>query len=465
MSKLVKRQLLSTNSISNIINNEDGSTTEIIQEGDTTIEKTTKEEEGTITINTVFIDETGDITGKENQVQDPDGNQQTQTIEVNENGEEVVTSYTIDTSENPDGSKTFNGDGVNTEYYAFDVTHGFILDLNFTIDFANQPAGQNENHHNIICMKRNTSTPWYGFQMRQTGTNKYVQLGTQFATGNNSNVTVNAASVSGNVAEYNLRIIYDPTASTKQFIYINMATGAEELTYNNTFPDTEELRYLKVTIGYAMQSNEEPYRFSNINVKNFSIKRLKKVAAPAIICDGKNITLTCETVGATIYYKLNHLGSYVAYTSPITIEEDTFIQAYAELNDETSDVVQQNCEYDTGITTPSITCDGEYVSIACSTTDATIYYRLNEVGSYIEYTDSFLINATTVVEAYAESSGVTSHTAKVTCTYNPVVLNSPIIICNGEQVFITCSTENAVINYRLNQTGSYNVYSTPITIL
>jgi hypothetical protein len=135
------------------------------------------------------------------------------------------------------------------------------------------------------------------------------------------------------------------------------------------------------------------------------------------------------------------------------------------LDDERSDTASQTCEYDTGIATPTIICDGEFVSIACATTDATLYYRLNETGDFIEYTDSFEIFANTVVEAYAQLDEISSHTAKVTCTYSPVVLTAPIVICNGEQISLTCNTQDAVIYYRLNQEGTYVVYSTPIAIL
>ena len=57
------------------------------------------------------------------------------------------------------------------------------------------------------------------------------------------------------------------------------------------------------------------------------------------------ITLTCETQGADIYYRLNHSGSYVLYTTPIDINTDTFIEAYSQVGAETSEVVSQNCIY------------------------------------------------------------------------------------------------------------------------
>ena len=430
--------------------------------------ETTNNTDGSSSSTTINYDENGDPTDKTNENTDTSGNVNTQNIEYDENGQEVVTGYDIDTSNNPNGAKNYNNDGVNTEFYALDVTQGCIMDIHFTIDFTNQPPNQNDGHHNIINSKRATPEPWYGFQVRQSQTNKYIQLGTQFTTGNNLNQTISTTNAnkyngSSDVYEYNIHIVYDPTATTIKFT-CNELIGGYNYTVNNTFPDIEDLKYIKTTVGCALDANGDPFRFSNINVFAFSIEKLKRVATPEISCDGQEVTITCETAGATIYYRLNNTGSYKAYTTPISINADTVVQAYGELNGDRSNTATETCLYDNGIATPVITCDGEYVSIACATTDATLYYRLNETGTFIEYTDSFEINATTVVEAYAESDGERGHTAKETCTYSPVVLVAPVIICNGEQITITCATQFATINYRLNQQGTYAEYTTPITI-
>lgn len=399
---------------------------------------------------------------------DTSGNVSTQDVKYDENGNTIVTGYDIDTSGNPQGVKNFNNDGVNTEYYAFDLTQGFVMDIHFTIDFTTQPPNQNENHHNIINSKRATPEPWYGFQVRQSQANKYIQLGTQFATGSNLNQTITTTNAnkyngSSNVYEYNIHIVYGPTATTNKFTCDELI-GGYNYTANNTFPDIEDLKYIKTTVGCALDENGDPFRFSNIDVFYFSIKKLSNVKDPSISCDGQEVTISCETVGADIYYRFNQVGVYTAYTMPIAITADTVVQAYAELNGERSNTVIQNCLYDNGIATPVITCDGEYVSIACATTDAELYYRINESGDYSAYTDSFEITATTVVEAYAQVGSEVGHTAKETCTYSPVVLVAPTIIFNGEEISLACSTQGAVINYRLNQEGTYEVYTTPITI-
>ena len=431
----------------------------------TTTTTTTTNQDGSCEATTTSYNEDGEPISTVSNNTDTSGNVSTQDIIYDVNGNEVITGYTIDTSNNPNGEKTFNGDGVNTEYYAFDLTNGFIMDFNFTIDFNQQPPNQNENHHNILTMKRAAPEPWYGFQLRQSQTNKFIILGTQFDEGSNVNTQINTIPSGNNPGEYSLRITYDPSSSGNTFVCKNMLSGNNVYVSDGLFPDIQALRYLRVTIGYAMDENGDPYRYSNINVKNFSITRLSNIASPSITCNRNEVSITCDTIGATIYYRVNHTGNFVAYTSPISISEDTLVEAYAQLNDEKSRTISETCLYDNGIETPVISCDGEYVTIACATTDATIFYRLNETGTYSEYTNSFQINATTVVEAYAEIDGETGHVAKETCTYAPIVVDAPSIICNGDTITLSCTTANAEIYYRLNQSGNYTKYTTPISIL
>lgn len=467
-----------TTVVTTVTENEDGSSTEIVESvvtdsdgnviGSTEINKETSSD-GSYTSNETNYDANGNATDGTNITGDTDGNVSTQDVKYDESGNAIVTGYDINTSGNPDGVKEFRADGVNTEYYALDVTQGFVMDIHFTIDFTNQPPNQSDGHHNIINSKRADPSPWYGFQVRQSQTNKYIQLGTQFSTGSNANTTITTTNAnkyngSSDIYEYNLHIVYDPTANTNKFTCDELIGNNFHYTSNNTFPDIEDLKYIKTTVGCALDANGDPFRFSNIDVFSFSIKKLTNVSEPVIDCDGQYVTITCETVGVDIYYRFNEVGVYAKYTEPIAITADTLVQAYAELDGDKSNTVSKNCLYDNGIATPVITCDGEYVSIACATTDAELYYRMNETGTYSAYTDSFEITATTVVEAYAQVGTEVGHTAKETCTYAPVVLVAPTVIFNGEEISLACSTQGAVINYRLNQEGTYQVYTTPITI-
>lgn len=235
--------------------------------------ETVQNTDGSSTSSTTNFDENGDPTDQQNQETDTTGNVNTQDV-LYENGSPVVTGYTIDTTASEGEGKTYDEDGVNTDYYGFDLTHGFLLNIHFTIDFTGQPAGQNENHHNILTMKRASPEPWYGFQLRQSSTNKYIQLGTQFSSGGNTNTTINPVWITTNkIGEYNLTITYNPLAATNKFVCYNELTQANVYTSNKTFPDEADLKYLRVTIGYAMDEFGHPFRYSNINLQNFSIQR------------------------------------------------------------------------------------------------------------------------------------------------------------------------------------------------
>lgn len=272
-----------TTVITTVTTNEDNSSTEVVGSvvtdsegnviGSTEMTKETNSD-GSYESTETNYDANGNPLDGSNASGDTNGNVSTQEVVYDESGNTTVTGYDIDTSGNPNGAKNFNEDGVNTEYYAFDVTRGFVLNINFTFNFNQQPAGQDGNHHNILTAKRATPTPWYGFQIRQTGTNKVVILGTQFATGSNTNTNLTSASTAtANTSEYNLTITYNPTASTRNFVCHDNIHNRDTYTSNLKFPDIDELKYLKVVIGYAMDANGDPYRYSNINVKNFNLRR------------------------------------------------------------------------------------------------------------------------------------------------------------------------------------------------
>lgn len=325
-------------------------TTNYDENGDTTgsSENTTVENaDGSSTSQTTNYNAEGDPTSAVNQETDTEGNNSTQDITYNESGEPEVTGYEIDTSGSTEGEKTFDEDGVNTEFYGFDTTRGFIMHLHFSIDFNNQPANQDEGHHNILTMKRATPEPWYGFQIRHSGTNKYVILGTQFATGGNTNTNLPVGrTIATNVAEYDIEVTYDPTADTNTFICRELINDVTVFTSNNVFPDIEALRYLTVCIGYALNSSEQPFRYSNINVYEFSITKLAPVVHdPVIHYTGQRIILSCSNGNATIYYKLNHDPDYSIYTNPIDIYEDTYIETYAAIGSIQSNVVDETCIY------------------------------------------------------------------------------------------------------------------------
>ena len=127
----------------------------------------------TSTSSTTYYDVDGVRIRQVNESTDIDGNESTQDVGYDTSGNAIVTGYEIDTSENQSGAMTFNNNrGVNTGFYGFDTVDGFIMNIHFTIDFTDQPPADSDGQtlHNIVTMKRANPSPWYGFQLRQTGT-------------------------------------------------------------------------------------------------------------------------------------------------------------------------------------------------------------------------------------------------------------------------------------------------------
>ncbi len=88
------------------------------------------------------------------------------------------------------------------------------------------------------------------------------------------------------------------------------------------------------------------------------------------------------------------------------------------------------------------------VTITCSTSGATIYYRRGASGSYAVYSSSFTISSTTTIYAYATKSGYRqSNTVSRSCTYTAPKCATPSISQSGNVVTFTCSTSGATIHY------------------
>ena len=130
---------------------------------------------------------------------------------------------------------------------------------------------------------------------------------------------------------------YDPTLFSNTFVARELLSNRTLFTSNYLFPDLPELRYLTVCIGCALDENAAPYRYSKINVVEFSLEKLvHPPAVPDFAFSENVITLTCETAGAEIWYKVNGAGQYALYAAPIEISADATVQAYSKLNNHVS---------------------------------------------------------------------------------------------------------------------------------
>ena len=143
------------------------------------------------------------------------------------------------------------------------------------------------------------------------------------------------------------------------------------------------------------------------------------IEEPVIYCDGEYVSISCDTGGATVYYKLDHAVAYSEYTEAIPITADTFVEAYSELDGRQSEVVSANCIYDDSLKVPEISCDGTEITLTCPSSGADIYYRLEQQDPYVIYVSPITITADTFVEAYSVRDIETSTTVSATCIYNP----------------------------------------------
>ena len=451
----------------------------------------TENPDGSFTGTSVNYDAQGNATDGTNTSGDTNGNVNTQEVAYDASGNTVVTGYEIDTSASQGEGKEITGEGVDTEFIPFsDNNCGFVCHMKFETIKAAQPRpplvedteDTSTNYlYNIMSAKSTTKIDggWPGFDIRwalkktdgspATGTGiqfRYTQSGSTSTTGRDLTGKTEDGTASGNF--YDLTITYDPQLvlpTSRNTFSVTSANGCIASVGTNISFITNNIDF---TLGYAINMQGNPYRYANVTIHDFSITKICSSAvvipaAPVIMCSGEEVTITCETANASIYYRLGSSGNYSRYTSEIPITADTVVYAYSELMGETSDVVQQNCIYDNGIEEPVIECDGSEVIITCETPSVTLYYRLDQEGSFIEYLSPFSITADTVVEAYAELNGKTSDTVMDTCIYVDGI-RKPIISYSNGIITITCGTQGAIINYKLDDDVNYSIYSAPIEI-
>lgn len=470
---------------STIIENEDGSsesqTTTVNYDvnGDTTgstENTTTNNADGSSSSSTTNFDENGDPTDQQNVETDTTGNINTQDVEYDSNGDAIVTGYTIDTEASSGSGKDLTGSGVNTEFVPFAFTEGFTMHLRFKSIAGEQPKppvvedtediGSNY-LYNIFSAKSTTKVNniWPGFDMRWAIAKSRSSSTFQFRrtlVGETSSASTDIKDRHLNNV-YDFIITYDPSQSSRKFSLHDNLAKEYALSVNKQLQNDLNL---ELTIGYALNMQNQPYHYSNVTIYDFSVNRLDStlsVANPVISCDGMRVTISCATPNALIYYKPYTAEKYDLYTGPILINADTLFYAYTINQHNISSIVTENCIFDDGSPdAPIISCVENTVTITCATTGASIYYRINESGNFILYTTSFEINENTTIEAYSELNELRSSTVLEECDYDDGRPDEPVIYCDGEYVTISCAC-NATIMYSLDG-ENYDIYHSSFTI-
>ena len=275
-----------------VIKNEDGTSTE-------TLTRTTENSDGTSSVENVSVvynedgttdgsfnstkinyDSDGEPLSGENKSGDTLHNVNTQEITY-ENGEPIISGYSIDTSLNTETgsyaieSTTDGGVSVDTQFIPFDGENGFEMDFHFKCVWDDQPKTppvpdpkDSTYHYTIINFKREIK-PWPGFALRaQNNNKKEIILSAVFDDGIKK--TINIPYPSDNI--FHIQFTYDP--SIPNFIVYNERTKKNILNENKIFRQLDDIT---VTVGCSMFNEANPpypYRYSNIEVYNLSLKKL-----------------------------------------------------------------------------------------------------------------------------------------------------------------------------------------------
>lgn len=275
-----------------VINNEDGTTTEIMtittqnEDGTSSVSNTSiiydnsGNTDGSYYKNIINYDVNGDPTTAENVEGDTLGNVNTQEVTY-KNGEPIVSGYSIDTSLNTETgsyaieSTTEGGVSVDTKFIPFDGENGFVLDFHFKCVWDDQPKTppvpdpkDSTYHYTIINFKREIK-PWPGFALRAQNNNKnQIILSAVFDNGIKK--TINIPYPSDNI--FHIKFTYNP--SIPNFTAYNVLTGNNILNENKIFKQLDDIT---VTIGCSMFNEANPpypYRYANIDVYDFKLTKL-----------------------------------------------------------------------------------------------------------------------------------------------------------------------------------------------
>ncbi len=178
------------------------------------------------------------------------------------------------------------------------------------------------------------------------------------------------------------------------------------------------------------------------------------------------VTLTCETEGATIYYNIEPNDAQLEYTEPLTFNDTTTINAFAEKDGLRSTVVTAtyNITDREIVATPTITPNGGNfeesveVTLACETADAAIHYTTDGTDPTAEstlYDAPFALNASAIVKAIAVKENM-QNSAIAEATFRklePVVpvnytrITSLDQLQDGDKVIIASRYDNDETHY------------------
>ena len=163
------------------------------------------------------------------------------------------------------------------------------------------------------------------------------------------------------------------------------------------------------------------------------------------------VTITCETEGATIYYKLSETDGYIEYLSELTLTEGITVYYYASCNGyENSEEESYTVVDDKKITIEALTAsEASLSSVGYGSEDAsfTYYYDEDITSNFISvsYESVYPVVTWSVVETYTYNS---TSKEDYTETYN--------FTYNGHDNTTTCTKDGEEVSSNYNFTLTFS---------
>lgn len=179
----------------------------------------------------------------------------------------------------------------------------------------------------------------------------------------------------------------------------------------------------KVTYGSSYIYTVKAYSGKTVSAYNTTgIKIIKKLPNVTIttknVTGGKRVYLSSSVSGATIYYKTSKDGSYKKYTGDFGLTSTKTIYAYAVRASYYKSSTASKKVVVTKAKTPVISVancvGGKKITLKSDTPGATVYYKTSKDGSYVKYTEPFVVSSTKTVYAktYAKGYATSSTVSK-----------------------------------------------------
>jgi hypothetical protein len=106
------------------------------------------------------------------------------------------------------------------------------------------------------------------------------------------------------------------------------------------------------------------------------------LANPRIACNDNMVSIGCFTPRSTIYYRIGDSGNFTAYDGAFFINENTSVQAYSTYKNQTSEITQKTCTYESEL---AHDYSGDYFTIKARTNGNIKWYNYGTLAQTLEY--------------------------------------------------------------------------------